>query len=425
YDALRSLNKGVEQRAARQAKAAREPGLAAQEAPGAKRERDDAFAAASHDEMDVDLSPMTGDLVDAAHLVLSRTAVRDGQLVRQGLLLDVPALGRWLREQALGDGLGAHATVAFATPLAPAVDPEGAFVYRHRFAEPFDGLSAALALAALPSVGNGPTFVYALSALVLGAGILGLAALYRMVAVAVGFAERRSNFVAAVTHELKTPLTAIRMYGEMLRDGMVASEAKRDEYHRHITAEAERLGRLINNVLEFARLEKGTRDVVLATGAVGPVVEEAAGLLRPHVEREGFALEVAIEAGLPPVRFERDALLQVVFNLVDNAVKYGDGAGAPRAVSIACRRDGAGVRLTVRDRGPGVPPAHVERIFEPFYRGESELTRRRKGTGLGLALVRGLADCMGARVTGRNAEGGGFEVAVVLAAAPAVAPNVA
>ena len=106
------------------------------------------------------------------------------------------------------------------------------------------------------------------------------------------YAERRSNFVAAVSHELKTPLTAIRMYGEMLRDGMVPSEAKRDEYYRHITVESERLSRLINNVLEFSRLEKGTRrdgagDRRRSRRWCGEVAE----LLRPHVEGQGFALQ--------------------------------------------------------------------------------------------------------------------------------------
>ena len=229
--------------------------------------------------------------------------------------------------------------------------------------------------------------------------MLGLAALYRMVSVVVSFAERRSNFVAAVSHELKTPLTAIRMYGEMLRDGMVPSEAKRDEYYRHITAESERLSRLINNVLEFARLEKGTREVALATGAVAPVVREVAELVRPHVEGQGFALGVDDRRrDLPPVRFERDALMQVLCNLVDNAVKYARDASPKRdrAALLARRRRRA--RRRPRSRPRACAARHLGKIFEPFYRGENELTRRSKGTGLGLALVRGLVERMGARV---------------------------
>jgi signal transduction histidine kinase len=262
----------------------------------------------------------------------------------------------------------------------------------------------------LPGVG-GVTYVYVLAVLVLAATGLGLAALYRMMTLVVGYAERRSNFVAAVSHELKTPLTAIRMYGEMLRDGMVPSAEKRDEYYRHITVESERLSRLINNVLEFSHLEKGTRQIALATGSVAPVVREVAALLAPHVQEQGFELRVEVDGELPPVRFERDALMQVLWNLVDNALKYARDA-SPKRIALRGWADSSGVHLAVRDHGPGVSPRHLGRIFEPFYRGESELTRRSKGTGLGLALVRGLVERMGAHVGGRNLSDGGFEVEI-------------
>jgi signal transduction histidine kinase len=303
------------------------------------------------------------------------------------------------------------ATTASSLPVAP----DGEFVYEHTFADPFVDLATRLTLRPLPGIG-GAGYVYALSALLVAAMVTGLLAIYRMVAVAIGFAERKSNFVAAVSHELKTPLTAIRMYGEMLRDGIVGSEAKRDEYYRQITAESERLSRLINNVLEFARLEKGTRSMSLTVGPIAPVIAEAVTLLRPHLEQAGFTLRVEVDDALPPARFERDALLQVLFNLVDNAVKYA--AGAARAeIVLRAARAGDRIVLAVRDHGPGVPAEHVGKIFEPFYRGERELTRRSKGTGLGLALVRGLAEGMGATVLGRNAQDGGFEVEIGLVAA--------
>jgi signal transduction histidine kinase len=237
-----------------------------------------------------------------------------------------------------------------------------------------------------------------------------------MVSVVVNFAERRGNFVAAVSHELKTPLTAIRLYGEMLRDGLVPSDEKRAEYYRHITTEAERLTRLINNVLELSRLEKGNRAVTLAGGSLEPVLREAADLLRPHVAAEGFELLVEVAAPLPAVRFERDALVQMICNLVDNAVKYGRG-GASNRIELRGRHDAGSVYVAVRDHGPGVAAPHLGKIFEPFYRGESELTRRNKGTGIGLALVRGLAERMGARVTGRNVPDGGFEVEIAFRSA--------
>jgi signal transduction histidine kinase len=432
FDALRSLNKAVEERVARQRKAAEYGAKEETDSPLPRNSRVARLAARPADERpapepgqqergtaldEADVPPLRGRVVDDNHLLLRRTVVRNSARYAQGMVIDVGRLGAWLQARGLGsDGLAEYADLSFSTRLA-APSPTGAptvFVYQHRFAEPFDGLSARLALAPLPGVGS-VAYVYVLCALLLAVGSLGLAALYRMVAVAVSFAERRNNFVAAVTHELKTPLTAIRMYGEMLRDGIVPSEEKRAEYHRHITQESERLSRLINNVLEFSRLENGKRDVALVAGPVAPVVREVAEILRPHVEGEGFALHVETEDGLPAVRFERDALVQVLCNLVDNAVKYSADA-AQREIVLACRKHDGRVVVAVRDHGPGVASRHLGRIFDPFYRGESELTRRSKGVGLGLALVRGLAAKMGARVSGRNAPGGGFEVEVLFIA---------
>jgi signal transduction histidine kinase len=416
YQVLSSLNKAVSERAERKAKAQSDDDEAdrmAEEPQKEGQKENEVGAVAKELATAGELPPMTGRALDAERLLLVRTVVRGTQAVRQGLVLDVGKLATFLRGRAIADeALATHAATTFATPFGGAAVPAADFVYRHRFADPFDGMSAQLALRALPGAGDA-RYVYALSVALLVAGGLGLLALYRMVGVTVAFAQRRSDFVAAVSHELKTPLTAIRMYGEMLRDGIVSSDAKRQEYYRHITAESERLSRLINNVLEFSRLEKGTRDVVLTTGSVEPVLREAVDLVRPHADAEGFALRLDVDDALPPVRFERDALLQVLFNLVDNAVKYARD-GAERAITLRAEAAGGGVRLAVRDAGPGVPERHLAHVFEPFYRGERELTRRNRGTGLGLALVRGLVERMGGRIAGRNMAGGGFEVTIDL-----------
>lgn len=425
YDALRALNRGVEQRAGRQAKTELDYASSPRGAPAAVAEaegKDEGTAALQRDDAArsvaanaparLEIAPMVGRVIDARHLLLYRTVVREAQTYRQGLLLDLDVLGAWLRGRVLGNDIAWYATVAFTTsrPSVLAVAADAAFVYQHRFAEPFADLSARLALRPLPGVGSAG-YVYALCAVVVIAGGLGLLALYRMVSVTVAYAERRSNFVAAVSHELKTPLTAIRMYGEMLRDGIVPAEAKRAEYYRHITAESERLSRLINNVLEFSRLEKGTRQMSLVTAPPAAVITEGVDLLRSHAERQGFELAIEMDAALPPVRFERDAVLQILFNLVDNAVKYVHD-GHRKRITVSCRRVGTDICLAVRDHGPGVEPRHLRKLFEPFYRGEGELTRRSKGSGLGLALVRSLATQMGARTVARNLPEGGFEVEV-------------
>jgi signal transduction histidine kinase len=375
YQVLRSLDRAGESRAERKQKIARAPAsVLYDEAEAQKRAkvaelepteaaaglRDDvrpspepareralgstipeAFAPAMSEsaEVRIALDPMAGRAADAHHLLLYRTVLVDQRGYRQGLILDRAALGTWLEREVIRDsGLERVAEVAFyATGALPPASAEGAaYVFDHRFAEPFDALTARLRLAALPGVGS-PGAVYGLVALLVVVGAVGLLAVYRMVAVAVHFAQRRSNFVSAVTHELKTPLTAIRMYGEMLRDGLVGEESKRAEYYATITDESERLTRLIDNVLEFARLERGTRDMNWTVGSVGPVLEEAADKLRAHAQREGFTIALEIGDDLPAVRFDRDALLQVLFNLVDNAMKYG-GAAGERSIGLAARR---------------------------------------------------------------------------------------
>jgi signal transduction histidine kinase len=283
--------------------------------------------------------------------------------------------------------------------------------YRHRFAEPFGALVALLSLDTLAEL-EASSYSYGLSLLVLLTATLALYAGYRMVAAVVSYSERRNDFVSAVSHELKTPLTAIRMYGEMLRDDVVPDPSKRNRYYRIITAESERLTRLINNVLELSKIERGQRPLSLIVGDVTGVAREVLEVLEPHAAEQGFELELEAEPDLPAVRFDRDALAQVLFNLVDNALKYASEA-EPRRVLLRCERAGDGVAIRVADRGPGVARRHLRHIFKPFYRGERELTRRHKGTGIGLALVRGLVERMGGRVAGRNTDPG-FEVCVTL-----------
>ena len=147
-----------------------------------------------------------------------------------------------------------------------------------------------------------------------------------------------------------------------------------------------------------------------------PVVEAAAAKLRPHAEALGFALETSTEAGLPDAHFDRDIVTQVIFNLVDNALKYARGA-ARKEIELACKGEPDGVTLSVRDFGPGVSNADLARIFQPFYRTEDELVHTTKGTGIGLALVKELVESMEGQVTAKNAPGGGLQVRILLARA--------
>jgi signal transduction histidine kinase len=245
------------------------------------------------------------------------------------------------------------------------------------------------------------TVALGLLLLVIGAG---LGATYRLVRRETEMARLKADFVANVSHDLKTPLSLIRMFAETLEMGRVPDEGTREEYYRIITRESERLSRLINNVLDFSRIEGGRRQYQIAPAEVEPLIREALEPFGYVVERQGFKVDLAVAADLPPVPLDPDAFSQALGNLVDNAIKY---AGQKKAVRIeAGVRDGH-LAVAVADEGIGIPPEEQDRIFEKFYRvGRSE-TQGRRGSGMGLTLVRHIAEAHGGRVTVESRPGGG------------------
>lgn len=346
--------------------------------------------------------------IDDQTLIFGRVRTNAGGF--EGFVVDSDALVDTLKTRVLeARSLGSLANIVRvqdekSVSRAGLSDSDGSgYEFTHRFAEPFSSIVTRMELTPLEDPSEG-ALVDELVLVLAVCVVLGLYALYRMTATQLVFAERSRNFVSAVSHELKTPLTAIRMYGEMLTDDLVADESKRREYYRTITRESERLTRLIDNVLNLSRLER-RRELQLRKGDIRPHLRDAIEVLRPHVERQGFGLVVDCDAAVADVEFEPDALKQVLFNLVDNSVKYGRDASDKR-VMIELRPKGKGVGLSVRDFGPGVQPTHIRKIFLPFFRGERELTRKHAGTGIGLALVKSLVLAMHGRVTAENLDPG-------------------
>jgi signal transduction histidine kinase len=235
----------------------------------------------------------------------------------------------------------------------------------------------------------------------------GLVATYRLVRRESEIAELKSDFVANVSHDLKTPLALIRMFAETLELDRVPDERRRREYYGVLTRESERLSRLIDNVLDFSRIESGRQRYDIAPGPVEPVVHEVVESFRHPLHQQGFAVEVAVEPDLPDVPLDPEAMKQALANLVDNAMKY---SGDRRRIRVSARREGDGVALEVADEGVGIPLSERERIFEKFYRvGRSE-TQGRRGSGVGLALVKHIVEAHGGRVTvdSRPGEGSRF-----------------
>lgn len=209
----------------------------------------------------------------------------------------------------------------------------------------------------------------------------------------------KSEFVANVSHELKTPLALVRMFAEMLQSGRVAGADKRKEYLDIIVRESERLSALIENVLDFARLERGRGNYEFAEGDVGDAVSRAANAYQYRAEREGVKLVLDVESDLPRARIDERAIQLAVINLVDNALKYAPGG---REILVRAKTYRRGVRVDVVDGGPGVAPEDRLRIFDRFVRlsgarGRDDEPGRGpvRGSGIGLALVKHIAESHG------------------------------
>jgi signal transduction histidine kinase len=218
--------------------------------------------------------------------------------------------------------------------------------------------------------------------------------------------------VANVSHEFKTPLTTIRLYSELLEQGRVAEGEKRGEYLRTIGRETQRLARLVNNVLDFSRLEQGRkkyqREPLDLTAALGQLLDAHA----PRIGETGLEVKRNLPVEVVSVVTDRDAVEQIVLNLLDNACKYAAAGGE---VVVALRpRSGAGVEVRVGDRGPGVPSAHREQIFEKFHRVDETLTAEKGGAGLGLSIARQLARGLGGELRYEARSGGGAEFVLEL-----------
>jgi signal transduction histidine kinase len=234
--------------------------------------------------------------------------------------------------------------------------------------------------------------------------LAGTVTTYRLMRRESEVARLKADFVANVSHDLKTPLSVIRMFGETLEMGRVTDPATRAEYYRVITRESERLSRLIDNVLDFSRIEGGRRTYERVPAPVEPLVRESLEPFAYPLAQGAFKVEVEVAADLPDVTMDAAAVGQALSNLIDNAIKY---SGERKALRVSATRIGDRLALSVADEGIGIPPGEHARIFEKFYRvGRSE-TQGRRGSGVGLALVQHVADAHGGRVTVESRPGGG------------------
>ncbi|MDI7268919.1 MAG: ATP-binding protein [Myxococcota bacterium] len=214
----------------------------------------------------------------------------------------------------------------------------------------------------------------------------------------------RSEFVANVSHELRTPIAALRSAAETLRTSARHDPAAAERFIDIIDRGAERIHRLVEDLLDLSRIESGEMRLDAAPVDVGRAAREATAQFAESAGRKGIALAVAVPDGLGPARADARALERILSNLLDNAIKY-----CPPGASVTVRaaEEADDLRLEVEDTGPGIEPRHVLRIFERFYRVDPGRSRAEGGTGLGLSIVRRLAEAMGGAVSVRSIAGAG------------------
>ena len=258
------------------------------------------------------------------------------------------------------------------------------------------------------------TWYFAVITVVLLAVTLGLAGLWRNAQAQLRLARKKDDFISAVSHELRTPLTSIRMYAEMLEKNWVKSKDKAADYYRNMRQESERLSRLIENVLDFSRIQRGRKRYDFSLGDINKSVAGVVEMMRPCAAQNGFSIETHL-GRLGQTTFDADAVTQIVVNLLDNAVKYARNA-EDKTIIVRTKADREFTVIEVEDHGPGVPHRQHKKIFEEFYRIGAESTRETTGTGLGLALVKRFAQAHNGFVEIINARPKGAIFRVALAA---------
>jgi signal transduction histidine kinase len=231
--------------------------------------------------------------------------------------------------------------------------------------------------------------------------------MYRLGARQISLSRQQQDFVSAVSHELKTPLTSIRMYGEMLREGWAPDEKKKS-YYDFIYHESERLSRLIQNILQLARMTRNELTIEPTNITLSELIDTIRSKVTSQVERNDFKLKLECDEALldKKLYMDTDYFSQIIINLVDNAIKFSKDSEI-KQIDIKCSQPGKDrISFHLRDYGPGIDKSQLRKIFTLFYRTENELTRKTVGTGIGLALVHQLASALDGEIDVVNQEPG-------------------
>ena len=318
------------------------------------------------------------------------------------------------------NGEATHAAIMIhpryeSTPLAASAGWDGGTPEVERnFDGAFQGLTLAIKMPGTTLAAMEQKFVRT-DFMILGAITLLLAAgiilTHRNISREMALARLKSDFVSNVSHELRTPLSLIRLYAETLEMGRLKSPEKYQEYYSIIRKESERLTALISNILDFSRIEAGRKEYDFRETDVRELVHNTLESYRYQIEQNGFVFEEKIADNVPPLRVDREAIARSLLNLVNNALKYSQDR---KFIGVNVFRANGTVKVEVEDHGIGIPPQEQQKIFEKFYRVGDPLVHNTKGSGLGLSLVRHIAQAHGGDVSVDSVPGQGSKFTISL-----------
>ena len=357
------------------------------------------------------------------YIVFYRNVLRGEENFVQGFVVDLREYLKSIVDIEISDYTAEdnHLGLAFMdsneTIIAFGIDARSAMkVFQEDLAEPLNNISMAIYVDnSVQKVGsdkgqiisNGELLflIGGIMFLLLGGGLISI---YRLTQSQLDLAQKRQDFISAVSHELKTPLTTIKMRAEILQSSYnKMDDAKRMRSFDQIASESDRLTRLIQNVLDLSKLDGNRWVANIRKDRPKAVLDDFVTMYTKNIEDHGFSLTVSCDTDIDKVQLmmDRDAVMQILTNLVDNSLKFSRNADY-KMIIIELKTEGDHVYLAVRDYGPGIPPSEMKNVFQEFYRVENEMTRTTKGTGIGLSMVKKLCTLSNMRIEIENANPG-------------------
>jgi signal transduction histidine kinase len=383
--------------------------------------REKASEAQDEESFQVEVAPLQSVFINHDQIFIFRRIIINQKIYRQGFILKI----RSFLDHLVQDYFIAQPMAGFTNLRLQVMDQareisqlqagtsthDPQFILNRGFPSPFGFLNATLSCDEIPRSTGRNTLITMMVVLTV-IFLTGLFAIYKSARTIVDLSERRSQFVSSVTHELKTPLTNIRMYIEMLEQGIAKDTEREQQYFQIINSEGSRLSRLINNVLDLSKLEKKQRSLALTEGTFEEVIAEVQAVMQAKLQQEGFTLKIVRER-IRPFNYDREAMIQVLINLIENSIKFCQSV-ANKQITIRVYQNAGRIKIAVSDHGPGIPRHALKKVFDDFYRVDNALARKTRGTGIGLALVKKLINLSGGQVCAENNAGGGCTITISL-----------